>query len=68
MAMMVAGVAFHELPSFSTRNLPWHEGMKCQSIHFTEYGVFGDGYSSQTVLAQKRLRFPFFIFLLPEAY
>jgi hybrid cluster-associated redox disulfide protein len=32
MAMMVAGVAFHVLPRFSARKLPWPEGMKYQFI------------------------------------
>jgi hypothetical protein len=32
MAMMVAGVAFHVLPRFSARKLPWPAGMKYQFI------------------------------------
>ncbi|MBT5471192.1 MAG: hypothetical protein HOK41_11370, partial [Nitrospina sp.] len=32
MAMMIAGVAFHVLPRFSARKLPWPEGMKYQFI------------------------------------
>jgi hypothetical protein len=32
MTMMVAGVAFHVLPRFSARKLPWPEGMKYQFI------------------------------------
>ena len=30
--MMVTGVAFHVLPRFSARKLPWTEGMKYQFI------------------------------------
>jgi len=32
MAMMIAGVAFHVLPRFSARKLPWQNGMKYQFI------------------------------------
>ena len=32
MTMMIAGVAFHVLPRFSARKLPWPEGMKYQFI------------------------------------
>lgn len=32
MAMMIAGVAFHVLPRFSARKLPWPDGMKYQFI------------------------------------
>jgi hypothetical protein len=32
MTLMVAGVAFHLLPRFSSRKLPWPEGMRYQFI------------------------------------
>ena len=40
MAMMIAGVAFHVLPRFRARKLPWPEGMKYQFI-FQNTGLLG---------------------------
>ncbi len=40
MAMMIAGVAFHVLPRFSARKLPWPAGMKYQ-FYLQNTGLLG---------------------------
>lgn len=66
MTMMVSGVAYHVLPRFSARTLPWPAGMKYQFI-LQNVGLLGmvavQGFSSWKGGGATQVLFIFFAFL-----